>query len=396
MAKTGTKTLLDLTNIFRRNKEAFDNPKVRYIINQGGSSSGKTWAIIQLLIFIAWTSKKKITIASESVPHLKAGAMAYFEMIMDELGYFTEDRYNRTDRIYKFPNGSTIHFKSGADPDKLKGYRTDILYVNEADEIPFESWNQFIIRTKVKAFIDFNPSKNECWVYDIQEEDNAVTIKSNYQDNTYLDQTIIDELNSKKNADPNWYRSFVLGVRPIGDDRVYNHFKSYKEIPKEEQLDLVFYGVDWGFNDPMVIVEVKRMKSGKHYVRELFYQSGFSSEDVLNKFKEMKLNKELNGTVYCDHKPEVREDLNRAGIVAKNAIKEINPGINTVRSTDIYVHEDSLNIWTEYKKYVWLKHRGKLTNNAIDKFNHTLDSIRYAIHSTKKIKKDIGYYQIHN
>ena len=391
MAKTAIKTRLNFTNIFRRNKDAFEDDQVKYIINQGGSSSGKTWAIMQLLIFIAWTNKRTITVVSSSIPHLKTGAMKYFEMIMDELGFFSEDRYNRTERVYKFPNGSTIHFKSGADAMKIKGYRTDILYVNEADEIPEESWLQFIIRTKYKAFLDFNPSRNDCWVYELQDDVLSKTIKSNFQDNTYLSETIKDELMKKKDVDPNWYRSFVLGIRPIGDDRIYNHFKLYEDIPEDEIIVSHFYGLDFGHKDPTAMVEVFKCKSGNHYIKELIYE-GMTSDDLIAQLRTM----DINGILYCDNaRSDIIELLKRAGYNAQKSDKSIKTGIDSVRSCNIFIHKDSLNLIKESKNYTWKKSGLRILDEPIDLWNHLLDALRYAINSTRTKNTNMAYVNVY-
>lgn len=387
---------LKTTKVFKQIKEAFDNIKYNVIAIHGGTRSSKTYSTTQFLIVqCLLNSNKVITITGKSMNWLKRGPERDLILILKDLDYYSIKRHNLSNHTYSFPNGSMIEFLSTEDEEKLKGPGRFIVFCNEGNSLSQGAFLQLSARTENKILIDYNPSfRKDHWLYKVLEDPKTKSLHSTYLDNPFLSKIQKDNITNMINLDLNYHRIYVLGLPALDIDNVYNHFKEYTEIPEDEIIDFVCYGVDWGFNDPMVVVEVTKTKSNKYYVKQLLYQSGKSSLEVVDYFKDMKVNNLLKGVVYCDHKPEVRLDLNRAGVVAKNAIKDILKGIDTVRASEIYVHKDSDMIWDEYEKYIWKTINGVLTNMPIDKFNHTLDSIRYAVHSTKTSVKDLRYYSV--
>ena len=171
------------TSVFTNNLEAINNPDIRFIINQGGSRSSKTYSLCQLLIVISLTKVKTISIIRKSFPSLRGSIMRDFFEIMRELNIYNEKNHNKTENYYKFDNGSMIEFFSADDEQKLRGRKRDILFCNEANELNFEEYVQLNLRTTEKLIFDYNPSDSHHFLYDLISKENSQLIKSTYKDN---------------------------------------------------------------------------------------------------------------------------------------------------------------------------------------------------------------------
>jgi phage terminase large subunit len=148
--------------------------KKRKKVIQGGTSAGKTFGIIPLLIDYAIKNPMtEISIVAESYPHLRRGAMKDFLKIMVMTNRFTPDRWNKTGSRYRFHNKSYIEFFSVDQEQKVRGARRNVLYVNEANNIDFETYNQLAIRTDGDIYLDYNPTA-EFWAHtEIADQDDS-------------------------------------------------------------------------------------------------------------------------------------------------------------------------------------------------------------------------------
>ena len=233
-------------------------------------------------------------------------------------------------------------------------------------------------------------------VYDLTVEDDhefivegVLVSNSTYKDNTFLAPAQVAEIENFINTDPNYYRIYALGLSPTDNLRIYNHFKKFTEIT-EEVLDVV-YGLDFGMRDPTALVKCSKTQLG-WYIEEVCYEIGWTQTDLIN---FLKMNLFDNKTIYCDSsRPDMIEDLQRNGFNTVKSDKAIKAGIDSIRSQQIYIHNDSTNIWNEYYRYNWKEN--SVGETPIDLNNHSLDAIRYAIHSYKKVgmfnPDDYGIY----
>ena len=172
--------------------------KKRIKIIQGGTSAGKTFGILPILIDkAAKTGGLEISVVAESIPHLRRGALRDFLKVMKWTNRFVDDRFNKSLLKYEFANGSFIEFFSADDSSKLRGARRDILYVNECNNVNFEAYNELSIRTKHEVYLDFNPA-NEFWVEEIKEDKEADFIILTYKDNEALDKGIVDQIEKNR------------------------------------------------------------------------------------------------------------------------------------------------------------------------------------------------------
>ncbi len=367
------------TKVFDDNRKAWESKKYRVLANQGSTRSGKTYSISQLLaLYIANKERVTISVVSPSLPHLKRGARRDILEILEKAGLYSDEAFNKTDNIYNFPNGSYIEFFGAEDSGKVRGPGRDILYVNEANLLPFQIYTQLALRTKQTIFLDFNPVDEANWVYDVADKDGNLLIHSTYKDNPFLPKEQVDEIEGLKDADPNLWKVFGLGLRGASQEIVYTHWKT-AEFPSDCEI---VYGVDFGYNVPSSVIKVG-FKENATYVSEELYETKLTTTDLIERLKT--LNIESHSELFCDNaEPKTIEELTRAGYNAKPAEKDVWAGIQKVKSMPLYISPDSSNLIKEIRSYKWkLDKDGKIHPDEVPvKFNdHALDAMRYAIYT---------------
>jgi phage terminase large subunit len=371
--------------------------KKRIKIIQGGTSAGKTFGIIPVLISkAAKTPNLEISIVAESIPHLRRGALKDFINIMKWTSRFFEGRFNKSLLRYDFGNGSYIEFFSADDSSKLRGARRDILYINECNNVNFESYNELAIRTKREIFLDFNPA-NEFWVHtELKNEDDSDFLILTYKDNEALDERIVKEIEknrakaSTSSYWENWWRVYGLGEIGMLEGVVFSNWKMIDTIPKEAKL--IGYGLDFGFtNDPTAIIEIYNY-NGQRIVNEIVFQTGLVNNEIAKKLQK-------NVIAYADSsEPKSIEEIRRTGQLIKGVTKgqdSVNFGIQIMQSQSYLVTAQSTNLIKELRAYCWDRDKtGKQLNKPIDNFNHTIDALRY--HEMESLGKsaNFGKYSI--
>ena len=354
------------------------NKRVKII--QGGTSAGKTFGILPILIDKATkNSNIEISVVAESIPHLRRGALKDFLNIMKWTGRYFEQRFNKSFLRYEFANGSYIEFFSADDSSKLRGARRDILYINECNNVDFNSYNELAIRTKQEIYLDFNPA-NEFWVHtELKDEGDSDFLILTYRDNEALDQRIVKEIEKNKlkaNTSSyweNWWRVYGEGLVGMLEGVVFSNWKVIDKIPDEARL--LGYGVDFGYSvDPSSIIEVYNY-NGERILNEICYETGLVNTDIAKKLQK-------NVIAYADSsEPKSIEEIRRTGQVIKGVRKgadSINFGIQIMQSQSYLVTSKSSNLIKELRAYCWDKDRtGKQLNKPTDSFNHAVDAVRY-------------------
>jgi phage terminase large subunit len=368
--------------------------KKRIRIVQGGTSSSKTFTILPFLIhYAADKPNSEISVVSESIPHLKRGALKDFLKIMDWVGNFNPNNFNKSNLTYKFANGSYIEFFSADHSDKLRGARRDILFINECNNVSFESYQQLAIRTKKFIYLDYNPT-NEFWVHtELMQDDNSDFVILTYKDNEALDPAIVKEIEKAKiKAETsiywdNWWKVYGLGQIGSLEGVIFNNWQTIDVIPNDARL--LGYGLDFGYsNDPTAIVEVYKWND-KRIVNEICYQNELSNSQIA-KLIPSKM------PVYCDSaEPKSIAELTKLGVRAFGVTKgadSINFGIQTMQSQEYLITKHSTNLINELRKYAWDKDKktGAKLNRPIDDFNHAIDSLRYHEMETVGLGKSKG------
>ena len=370
--------------------------KKRIKIIQGGTSAGKTFGILPILIDKA--AKKgglEISVVAESIPHLRRGALRDFLKCMKWTNRFVDERFNKSLLKYEFANGSFIEFFSADDSSKLRGARRDILYVNECNNVNFEAYNELSIRTKHEVYLDFNPA-NEFWVEEIKEDKEADFIILTYKDNEALDTGIVEQIEKNRLKSEtstywrNWWKVYGLGELGMLEGVVFSNWKQIDTIPKEARL--VGIGLDFGYtNDPTSCIEIYKHNE-KRILNEIVYQTGMLNSDIANKLPK-------DVPVYADSaEPKSIRTLQLAGITIKGVTKgrdSINYGIDVMQRENYLVTSNSTNLIKELRSYCWDTDKtGKRLNKPVDNYNHAIDAVRYHEMETLGMNKNYGSYNV--
>lgn len=360
--------------------EALLHSDRRYIVNEGGSRSGKTFGTIQMLIYYAVNNPKtRITVVSHSLPHLKKGAMRDFLDIMNEWMWYVEEEHNKTDGVYNFDNGSYIEFYGLEDAAKARGSGRDILFINEANLIDKALFDQLDMRTTLKVILDLNPADFDSWCYKIADSDNAVKIHSTYLDNPFLSEIQKKVIESYKDADEMMWRVYGLGLRGTSREQIYTHWKLVADIPEGE----IVYGLDFGFNVPTALVRIT-FSENAIYAKEIIYKTGLTTTDLIYALNENIDSR--HAEIFADSaEPKTIEEIYRAGLNIKPSDKDVTEGIRKVKSMPFYIHKDSVNLITEIKKYKWkIDKNDKVLDEPVKENDHLLDALRYAVFTKSK------------
>jgi phage terminase large subunit len=371
----------------------------RVRIVQGGTSSSKTFSILPLLITHAMqTPYTEISVVSESIPHLKRGAVKDFVNIMVMTGNYRDAQFNKSDLKYKFLNGSFIEFFSADQPDKLRGARRHVLFVNECNNIDFESYNQLSIRTRDFIYLDYNPTQ-EFWAHTelINDPDSDFVILT-YKDNEALDAAIVKEIEKAKEKAKtskyweNWWRVYGLGQVGSLDGVIFSNWSTIDQVPANAKL--IGYGMDFGFtNDPTTLVGVYQYDDSL-IVDEKIYRQGMLNSDIIREMSRLGINK--SDKIYADSaEPKSIEEIYRSGFNIKPVLKgadSIKFGIQILQEHKLFVTNESTNLIKELRSYTWDKDKtGKSLNTPIDDYNHAIDALRYLAMMELKKKQEFKF-----
>lgn len=366
---------------------------------QGGTSSGKTYGIIPILIdYATKNSRQRITIVAESIPAVKDGAVKIFKDIMFETNRWIESHWIGNPMEYTFANGTIIQFKSFDSVGKAKASgKRDVLFLNEANHISFEIADALMIRSK-QTWIDFNPD-NEFWAHtEVMPEHNAEFLLLTYKDNEAIPPETLEDLQIKiekaKTSDywKNWCRVYVDGEIGSLQGTVFENWQQCDAIPNEAEF--IAYGMDFGFtNDPSTLIAVYRY-NGELYINELIYQTKLTNSDLIIKLRELGI-KPHEMIVADSAEPKSIEDLRRAQFRVEGAKKgadSIRNSIDTLQAFKLNVTKYSVNLIKELRNYKWVTDNdGKPTSQPIDSYNHAIDAIRYV--ALNRLKKSTFFIQ---
>ncbi len=370
--------------------------RTRERVVQGGTSSSKTFSIIPILIMYAANNPlSEISIVSESIPHLRRGAIRDFLKIQDEIGNDIYTQWNRSTLTYTFLNGSIIEFFSADQSDKLRGARRDILFVNEANNISWSAYHQMAIRTRKFIYVDFNPTQ-EFWAHTELVAHGADHVILTYKDNEALEPAIVQAIEEAKEKAKistywaNWWKVYGCGELGTLQGAVYDNWKQCDKMPDSWKWKA--YGLDWGYSsDPSAGVEVCYF-DGALYVNELLYEKGLTNPQIAERLQGFRQGEWIADSSEPKSIAEVRGHGFRIRGCPKGA-DSIRSGIDKVRSIPLFVTSSSINIIKELRGYVWKTDKtGEQTGQPVDNFNHALDALRYV--AMEKLKSSSGKYAI--
>jgi phage terminase large subunit len=311
---------------------------------------------------------------------------------MQAHNYFKDSRWNKSDFTYTFETGSKIEFFSVDQPDKLRGARRDRLFINEANNVPFDAFEQLEVRTKEFVFLDWNPT-SEYWFYtEVKGKRTDVEhIVLTYKDNEALSQEIINSIEQRKGR-AGWWKVYGMGELGEVEGKIYKGWQIIDEIPHEARLER--YGIDFGYtNDPTAIVAIYYYNGG-YIVDEICYRVGMQNKPIA----DILLNLDKSLIVADSAEPKSIDEISSYGLTVIGAEKgkdSVKFNIGVVQEIRMSVTKRSVNVIREYRNYLWQVDRdGKIINEPEIEFKHSMDAIAYAMVSIAPVKKKLEYNRI--
>ena len=378
---------METTRVFDEIAKAYRDG-YRGVDSRGGTRSTKTYSALQFLVFLAVGLARKlvISVVSETLPHLKKGAIRDFERILQDEGIISgslrdDARWNATDCFFTFASGTIIEFFSADAPGKVHGPSRDILFINEGQNIRWETANQLMIRTREFVIVDYNPT-HEFWAHtELAPDPRFKQIVSTYKDNRFLTQAQIEDIEKgKKNA--NWWRVYGLGLTGQLEGVIYQ-FEQIDRMPDSPGLVRIG-GLDYGFTNSKtagvdILADVRRKKL---YLDEMFYGSGMHNFDIIASLNAHGFPKK-GPRLYADcAEPKANSEIKLAGfnVWPSDKGKEITFQISFIQGWEIYVTKTSTNIIHEFRNYLWDTDRdGNRLNHPIKDYDHAMDAFRYGV-----------------
>ena len=366
-------SIFKTTDVFQANR----NAKTDIIINQGGTSSGKTYAIMQNLFLHAIEEPNQvITVVGQDIPNLKVGALRDAETIVasSEVLQSYINNYNKSDRLFTFFNSSIIEFKSYDDWQDAKSGKRDYLFLNEVNGIAKPIFDELYLRTKRKTYLDYNPN-TEFWVHsDLIGKENVSLIISDHRHNTFLDEKIHNKIEAIE--DPELWKVYARGLTGKLEGVIFRDYNIVPNISLDAKL--IGYGLDFGFtNDPTALIAMYN-QNGEIVLDELIYEKRLLNVDISNRMKELN----VSGTIIADSaEPKSIAELQSYGWfveASKKGPDSVRQSINVLKRYKINVTQSSHNLKKELNAYKWKQSKeGKLENIPVDFMNHAIDATRY-------------------
>lgn len=371
---------MNVTFTFEKLLAAFVNPRIRGVASKGGTRSGKTWAVMQLLHLLCKQTDKPLIVScvAATLPMVKRGMQRDFKTMLLAENDWEEERFNKSEGTYTYPNGSMIEFFGVDNASKVHGSARDVLFVNEAQSVPREIFRQLDIRTRKKVIIDFNPVR-KFWGETEFVGGRYVTIRSTYKDNPYLSKEQVSAI-EKNRSDANWWRVYGEGETGGVEGNVYPEYEVIEDMP--ETFTGRCLGLDFGFvNDPTAIVDI-RFQGWDLYVDLLCYETGLLNSHIAEYLTANSINRVVT---VCDNAEQKSiAELQAKHVKAMPCIKgrgSVAGGIAQVKQFRLHVTKRSVRLLDELDNYKWIKDEATdmYTNEPIDAWNHALDAVRYGV-----------------
>lgn len=362
--------------------------KIRVV--QGGTSASKTISILIYFISMAQSDKTPTlsSIVSESIPHLKKGALRDFKNIMKAHNYWVDSRWGETDKIYTFETGSQIEFFGADQSEKLRGGRRDRGFMNECNNLSLESFDEFEVRTKEFVFLDFNPTR-EFWLFTdvLNTRTDIEHIILTYKDNEACPPEIVSSIESRKNR-KGWWRVYGEGLLGEVEGKIYKDWQILDDIPHEARY--VRTGMDFGYtNDPTAIVDVYYYNGG-YILDEVVCQKGLLNKQIAD---ILLMSENFKRVVVADAaEPKSIDEIKLHGVNIFGSNKgqgAVCHRISVVQGLRVSVTKRSVNVIKAYRNYLWATDRdGKILNEPEHEFSDPMDAAGYGLESVSKTEKD--------
>lgn len=353
------------------------------ISEQGSGRSSKTYnTIVWIVVRCLTHPRTTVSVCRATLPAIKGSVLRDFEEVMRRAGAWDTKNFNKTELIYTFPNGSWVEFFSCDNEQKLRGRKRRILFVNEANELRFLEWQQLKMRTTELAIIDYNPSfSDEHWICEANRDPRTYHFITTYKDNPFLEQSVIDEIESLKDKNRSLWQIYGLGQQAAVEGLVFTDVEVVERIPSSVFRRKRFIGADWGYSqDPTALVEVTwERETQTLYIDELCYHTAMLTADIIRVLKEAAPCKVIAESA----DPRLVQEIYRAGIDIHPVNKypgSIEAGIMKMQELRLCITKRSTNVIREFKNYTYRQDKeGKWLSQPIDAWNHAIDAVRYVV-----------------
>lgn len=354
---------------------------------QGSSRSSKTYNImIYLINYLMQHPGLRLSVIRQTLPALRGSVLNDFYETMEKMGLWRDRYWSKSDLIYKFPNKSRIEFFGTENEQKVRGWKRDIMFLNEANEIPYLVFKQLQLRTSMFTILDYNPSfDDDHWIVNLNKDPRTYHFITTYKDNPFLEQKIINEIESLRDENESLWTVYGLGLQAAIKGAVYTNMTPIKELPENRYRMMHTYGMDFGFtNDPATLVDIYiNMATREIYLDELIYETGLLNRDLAERMNMYGISHDTE--IFADAaEPKSIEEIQRIyRFNVKPAYKnDMLSQIQFIQGFKIYYTERSSNLAKESRNYVWKQNKdGKFVNEPVDAFNHIMDAIRYGIYT---------------
>lgn len=371
---------IQTTKIFREINNAV-NSGYTTISLQGSARSSKTYnTLIWLVNYCLTHANTRLSIVRATLPAIKGSVFVDFKEILRKFEVYNEKAMNKSELVYRFDNGSWAEFFSTDSEQKLRGRKRDILFVNEANELGFIEWQQLKMRTTRLSIIDYNPSfSDEHWICDtVNKDPRTFHFVTTYKDNPFLEQTVIDEIESLKDKNETLWQVYGLGQQAMIEGLVFKKFETIDKIPA--YIDRRYIGIDFGFtNDPTAICEVA-IDGDTLYIDEIDYRTEMLSTDIIKVLRQAAPRMKI---ISESADPRLIQEIYRAGIdihPVKKYPGSIEAGIAKMQEFRLCVTKRSVNVAKELRNYTYRQDKdGHFINAPIDCYNHAIDAVRYVV-----------------
>ena len=372
----------------------------RYISMPGGTRSGKTYSILQFLHLLIPKADKAgdvTSVVSETLPHLKRGAIRDFERIIGH-PLKADPAWNASDLVYTYPNGAKLEFFSADTSGKVLGPARKRLFLNECNHIQYETARQLFVRTTGLIILDYNPASTFWAIEQIEPRQNCITIHSTYKDNSFLTPEQVAEIESNIN-DPNWWKVYGLGELGSLDGVIYT-FQQVDAMPEKGDLVEVC-GIDFGFNDPTSIVRCLADRRKKvAYLEQLAYKRFMKNDAIAQVLVDAQIPRSTHIWADAAEPKSIQEigDITHLNIKACDKSAPVKSDrrkfqIQWLQGWTLNITKGSVDLIKDMRNYCWEKDAdGNITNVPIHAWSHGPDSVRYALFS--EFAGNTGQYNI--
>jgi phage terminase large subunit len=384
---------VEVTNVYRRTQEA----KAKTVIHMGGAGSSKTYSLIQFFVLerllISCKLPYELLIIRKTRSANKLSVCKDFIKFLRSINIYSDSNFNKTDLIYNFKNGNSVRFAGLEDQDKIKSTQWHDIWIEEANELYHSDYT--FLKTRLfrgekdknkisRIWLSYNPV--ECWINDLNDL-NVDIIHSTYKDNTFCNEDYIETLENLKNEDYSYYQIYTLGITAQIAGIIYKPYQIISEHPIN--FDEEIYGIDFGYNNPSVLLSLKIRDEKEVFLTELIYRTGMTNSDFINAVKNIVPKEKRSLNFYADSaEPDRIEEFYRAGFNIKPADKAVEDGIDFCKRFKFYSLIKNINLNKENKRYKYKEDKkGKiLTDSPVKYDDHCMDAKRYAIYTHLKDK----------